>query len=229
MADVAKAALPAAPDGVQFVDEYDRGRGALRLFEEVAHTAGTHAYKDLDELRGVDVEEGDASLARDGACHEGLAGPGRTHEEHAAGNARAHVVILAREAQEVSHFLQVAFGLVCAGDIVKRHLGAGAGLAARGAAGKVHDLVLPLDAGGPAWAQQRVDEETQRHQVDEKQTEPGAGRLGYLDAHALALQEGHEFRIPDGGRENGLEARRDAALRAARPHRRVHTQVGERD
>src|SRR5438876_10295820 len=64
---------PAGPaEGVQLVDEDGRRRGLGGLLEEVAHARRAHADDHLDELRGAQAEEGDASLAGDRAGEEGL-------------------------------------------------------------------------------------------------------------------------------------------------------------
>jgi hypothetical protein len=56
----AAAARALAPDGVELVDEDDRGRGLLGLLEQVAHARRAHADDGLDEL--------DAEIEKNAAC-----------------------------------------------------------------------------------------------------------------------------------------------------------------
>ena len=79
----AEARASLSSDGVDLVDEHDRGCRGLGLREQVADAAGTDAHEELHELRGGDAEEGHRGLAGDGACHQGLAGARRADEQHA--------------------------------------------------------------------------------------------------------------------------------------------------
>ncbi len=65
---------PRASDGVELVDEDDRGGGRLGLGEQVAHPAGADADDHLDELGGRHLEEGHLGLARHGAREQRLPG-----------------------------------------------------------------------------------------------------------------------------------------------------------
>ena len=78
-----RAAL--AADGVDLVDEHDRGRARLRLLEEVAHSRRPDAHEHLHEVGSRDREERHARFAGDRAGEQGLAGAGWTEEQHPRG------------------------------------------------------------------------------------------------------------------------------------------------
>src|SRR5919197_987712 len=82
-AEAGGARRPRPADGVELVDEHDRGRGLLGLLEQVAHARGPDADDGLDELRGGHGEERHVGLAGDGAGKQRRAGPGRAREQDA--------------------------------------------------------------------------------------------------------------------------------------------------
>ena len=84
------------PDGVDLVDEDDRGRARLRLLEQVAHARRADAHEHLHEVRAADREERHAGLAGDGARQQRLAGAGRPEQQHPARDLRAHRLELRR-------------------------------------------------------------------------------------------------------------------------------------
>ena len=81
---LAPPAGPRAADGVELVDEDDRGGRLLGLGEQVPHAGGADADDHLDELRGRHLEEGDAGLAGHRSREQRLAGAGEPAEQHAA-------------------------------------------------------------------------------------------------------------------------------------------------
>ena len=68
-------------NGVELVDEDDRGGGLARLLEEAADARGAEAGEHLDERGGGLGEEGRAGLVRDCLRQERLAGAGWPVEE----------------------------------------------------------------------------------------------------------------------------------------------------
>ena len=114
-----EAGAALAPHGVDLIDKYDARAIALRLVEQVAHAAGAHAHKHLDELGAGDAEEGHARLARDGLGHERLACARGAYQQHALGNACAQCGEFLRLLEEFDDLLQLLFGLVGAGNIAK--------------------------------------------------------------------------------------------------------------
>ena len=108
-----------APDGVQLVNENDARGVLLGLLEEVAHSRRAHADEHLDEVAAADGEERRFGFTGHGAGQEGLAGAGRSDEQHAFGDARAQLPVSLRIFEEVHHFLQLEFGLVATGHVVE--------------------------------------------------------------------------------------------------------------
>ena len=118
----AEARAAMAAHGVDFVDEDDAGRVLLALFEEIADAAGADAHEHLDKVRARNRKEGHRSLAGDGARQEGLAGAGRTDQQHALGNAAAQLLEFLRLAQELDDLLELFLGLFDARDVLERDL-----------------------------------------------------------------------------------------------------------
>ena len=117
-----RAAATSAADGVQLVDEDDRGRGLPGLLEQVAHARRADADDHLDELGGAQAEEGDARLSGDRPRQQRLAGSGRTDQQHALRHRAAEPLVLGGVLQEVDDLDQLVLGLVDAGDVVEGDL-----------------------------------------------------------------------------------------------------------
>ena len=117
---------------VDFVDEDDAGRVLLGLLEHVTDTARTDADEHFDEVRTRDREERHVGFARDRTRDQGLAGAGRTDQQHAARNPSAEALEFSGIAQEFDDLLQVLLGFVDTGDVLegdaamglRQHLGA---------------------------------------------------------------------------------------------------------
>ena len=84
-----------AADGVDLVDEDDRGRDLARLAEQLAHAARADADDHLDELAGARAEEGNVRLAGGSPRQQCFAGSRRPGEEHALRRAGAQPLVLA--------------------------------------------------------------------------------------------------------------------------------------
>ena len=104
-------------DGVELVDEDDRGRLLLRLREEVADARGADAHEHLDKLGRGEGEERGAGLAGDGPGEERLAAAGGTGEHHALGNLGARRLELLRLAKEVHDLRELDLRVADAGDV----------------------------------------------------------------------------------------------------------------
>ena len=128
-------------DGVDFIDEDDAGGVLLALLEQVAHAAGAHADEHFHEVGTGDGEERHVGFAGDGAGQQGLAGSGRTHQQHALGNAPAEFLELLRLAQELDDLLQFFLGFLNAGDVLEGHLLLLRGVQARAALAEAEGLV----------------------------------------------------------------------------------------
>ena len=117
------SATTLAADGIQLVDEDDRGGHGPGLGEEVTHAAGANTHEHLHELRGADAQEGHACLTGDRPRQQSLAGARRANQQHALGDMRAKALVLRRIAQEIDLLTQFGLGRLHAGNI--REGGAG--------------------------------------------------------------------------------------------------------
>ena len=113
----AEAGTAVTTDGVDLVDEDDRGRRRLRLLEEVAHARRADAHEHLDEVGAADREERHAGLAGDRLGEQRLAGAGRTVEQHALGDLGAHLLEARRRLEELLDLLELLDRFVEAGDV----------------------------------------------------------------------------------------------------------------
>ena len=102
----AEAGAAVTADGVDLVDEDDRGRRGLRLLEEVAHARRADADEHLDEVGAADREERHARLAGDRLGEQRLAGARRAEEQHALRDLRAHLLELRRRLEELLDLLR---------------------------------------------------------------------------------------------------------------------------
>ena len=118
----AHAGAAVAADGVDLVDEDDRGGVLLGLVEQVAHAARADADEHLDEVRAGDRVERHARLAGDGARQQGLAGAGRAVQQDALGDLGADGLELRRVLEELLDLLQLLERLVGARDVGERRL-----------------------------------------------------------------------------------------------------------
>ena len=167
-----RAAAAGTPDGVQLVDEDDRGRSLTRLLEQVAHAGGADADDHLDELGGAEAEEGDARLPGNRARQQRLAGSGRTDQQHALRHGAAEALVLGGVLQEVDDLDQLVLGLVDPGDVVEGDLrllftvalGAAATEAEQPAAGRRRSAATDPDKGA---------DQQQRGTEADQQLEPG--------------------------------------------------------
>ncbi|KAF2989337.1 hypothetical protein MJC1_03487 [Methylocystis sp. MJC1] len=186
-----------AADRVDFVDEDDARRVLLGLLEHVAHAAGADADEHFDEVGAGDREEGHARFAGDGAGEQRLTRAGRADEQHAARNAPAEPLELARIAQEFDDFLQVFLGLVDAGDVLEGdaalRLGEELGLRLAKAHGPAARPALHLTR----HIDPHADEEQQRQTVHDERREPARIVARWLgaDLHLLGFELLHQRRV----------------------------------
>ena len=114
---VVVAAAPAA-DGVELVDEDDRGRGLARLVEQPPDAGGAQAGEHLDERRGGLREELGAGLVRGGLRQQRLARARRAVEQDALRDLGPDLVERRGIAEEVDDLPELLLGLVDAGDVI---------------------------------------------------------------------------------------------------------------
>ena len=119
------ADAPGAAERVEFVDEDDRWRLLVCLLKQVSHPRRADADEHLDELRTGYREERHLGFASHGLGQQGLAGAGRTDQQHALGHASPEPAVVGRAFQEVDNLAQFVLGFVDAGDVGKIHAGVG--------------------------------------------------------------------------------------------------------
>ncbi len=107
-------------DGVELVDEDDRGRVLPRLGEELPDAGRAEAGEHLHERGGALGEERRAGLVRHGLRQQRLPGSRRSVEEDALRHARAELLEALRVAEEVDDLLELDLDLGEAGDVVPR-------------------------------------------------------------------------------------------------------------
>ena len=153
--------------------------------EQVAHARRADADEHLHEVRAGDRDERHAGLTGDGAGDQRLAGARRTDEEHAARDARADLLELARVLQEVDDLLDLLLHRLVAGDVTEGRLRL-LGVVHLGAAlADVHDRAH-LALGAAVHPDEEADEGGDGEQVDEDR-QPGVRALAdVVDLHALA-------------------------------------------
>ena len=115
---VEAAAGACGADGVELVDEDDRGRVLARLFEELADPGGAEAGEHLDEGGGALRVELGAGLLRDRLGQQRLAGTGRAVEQDPLRHAGAQTLEALGMAEEVDDLLELGLRLLDAGDVV---------------------------------------------------------------------------------------------------------------
>ena len=109
---VEAAAEARGADGVELVDEDDRGRVLARLLEELADPRSAEAGEHLDERRGALRVEVRSRLARDRLREQRLARARRPVQEDPSRHARAEALEALAIAEELDDLLQLRLRLV---------------------------------------------------------------------------------------------------------------------
>src|SRR4029079_16844505 len=104
------AARPA--DGVDLVDEDDRGRHLPGLAEQLSDPARADADDHLDELGGARAEDRYFALAGGGAGEQRLAGAGRAGQQAPLRRAGAEPAVLVRVLEKIDHLVDLGLDLV---------------------------------------------------------------------------------------------------------------------
>ena len=172
MAAQLRAAPAGTADGVQFVDENDRGGRLTSLLEQVAHAGGADADNHLDELGGAEAEEGDARLSRNRTRQQRLAGSGRTDEQHALRHGASEALVLGGVLQEVDDFDQLVLGLVDPRDVFEGDLRLLFTVALGAAATEAEQPAAGRRRGAATDPDKRADQQQRGTKADE-QLEPG--------------------------------------------------------
>src|SRR5512143_1287311 len=110
-----------APYGVELIDEDDTRRFLHGLLEQVAYTRRADAHEHLDELGTAHGEEGNLGLARNSPGQKRLACAGRSHKQHALGDATPELGKFVRVLEKLNYFHELFLRFLYAGHIMKRH------------------------------------------------------------------------------------------------------------
>ena len=89
------------------------------MSEQVAHTAGAHAHKHLNEVRTRHGEEGDVSFTSYCLGQEGLASARRAYEECSLGNLTTEVGELLWVLEELDNLLYLLLGFAESGHVLE--------------------------------------------------------------------------------------------------------------
>ena len=106
-----------ATNGVDFVNEDDRGSNLLGARNQVAHARGANTDVHFKELGTGDREEGGIGLSRNCLCQQSLTCSGRTVKQDASRNAGSNLVELFGGNQEFADFFEFFDGLIFTRDI----------------------------------------------------------------------------------------------------------------
>ncbi len=184
----AGAAVP--PDGVDLVDEDDRGRVLLGLVEQVAHAARADTHEHLDEVRAGDRVERHARLAGDGAREQGLAGPGGPVEQDALGDLRAHGLELGRVREELLDLLELLDRLVLARHVSERDLRHVLGDELRAGLAEAHHAVPATLHAGQQEPEDQADDQEGDHEREQRRPERGLRDLRVVALRRVRLHDG---------------------------------------
>jgi len=190
MAHAAHAALSAPTDRVQLVNKDDGRSSPLGLIEQVAHATCPDAHKDLDELGGINVKEGNPGLSRHGASQKRLARAWRPDKENAARDMRAHLVVAAWMSQELDDLDELGLGLLGAGHVAEIDLGHSPGLTSGATASETQYLSLALGGRAPG-VQQAPDQQSDGQKIQQNGDRPRGWRRDDIHEDVLLFEEGH--------------------------------------
>ena len=120
VAFIGAAAIPrtaVATNGVDFIDEDDRGSNLLGARNQVAHARGANTDVHFEKLGTGNGEEGGIGLSCNCLCQQSLTRSGRTVKQDASGNAGSNLVELFGGNQEFANFFEFFDGLIFTRDI----------------------------------------------------------------------------------------------------------------
>ena len=115
----AQTGATVAAHRVDLVHEYDTGGVTLGLVKKVPNPRRADAHEHLHELGTADVEEGYTGFSSHGPGHQGLAGAGCAHKQHALGYAGSQREEPLREFEELDDFFEFRLGLIHARHVIE--------------------------------------------------------------------------------------------------------------
>jgi hypothetical protein len=201
-------AAPALADGVDLIDEHDRGGALAGLLEQVPDPGRPHPDEQLDEAAAGDRDERDVGLPGHRPGQQRLARAGGADHEHPLGPDGPGPPVPLRVFQEVDHLGDLPLDPFVAGHIGEGGVGAfrveHPGARPTDAADPAHPGQLP--AGRAARPQEEPQDDGQREQVEQDRPDRRLGRLG-RDLHVVLVQQPGELGVLEAGRVAGGELR----------------------
>ena len=101
-----------ATNGVDFINEDNRGSNLLGARNQVAHARGANTDVHFEELGTGDREEGSIGLSCNCLCQQSLTRSGRTVKQDASGNAGSNLVELFGSNEELANLFEFFNGLI---------------------------------------------------------------------------------------------------------------------
>ena len=193
----AKAGTTLTTNGVDLVNEDDAGGIFLGLLEQIAHTAGTDADEHFDELGAGDREERHTRLTSDCLGQKGLAGAGRTNQQHTFGDLGADGCEAIRILEEVDHLGQLKLGAFDAGNVGESDLGGGLHLNPGLALAELHGGIASTASLGAAEQEEQTTQQQQRKNQTSRRLLPGRSltRWLYSDIHVVLRQQTQQLLV----------------------------------
>jgi hypothetical protein len=197
-------AAAALADGVDLVDEDDRGGPLARLHKQIPDPGRPDPDEHLHKRGAGDRDERHVGLAGDRPGQQSLAGPGGADHQHALGADGPGPPVAVGVLEEVDHLGDLAFGPLIAGHIGKGRLRP---LSIEHLGPRPADPPHPgqLAAGRAAQVDEDGDEEQQRQQAEQHRPDRGA-RADRLDLDVVVVEELGELVVLEVGRIRRLEA-----------------------
>src|SRR5437667_9272049 len=97
---------------INLIYEDDARRILLALLEQIAHARSAYADEHFDEVRTRNRKERNVGFSGNGAGQQGLARSGRSHHQHALGNAATELLKLLWIFEELDDLLQLFLGFL---------------------------------------------------------------------------------------------------------------------
>ena len=211
-------------DGVDLIQEDERGCLLLRLLEQLAHARSSEADEHLHELRARHEEERHVRLSGDRARQQGLAAPGGSEQEDALRDPAAQALILLGVLQEIDDLAELFLGLVDPRDVVEVGLHLLAVVDADLVAAHVQRRAGAAGSHPPEDEVIDDDHHQQERQDVQQQRGEDAGADG-LDVHA----GGHQLVGQWARVEVGRKRRDEVDLLATPQHRARYARIGDLD
>ena len=204
----AEAAGAAAPtDGVDLVDEDDRGSALAGVGEQRTDAGGPDAHEHLHEAGAAEREERHPGLTGHRPGQQRLPGSGRPDHQHALGPGRTGARVAPWLLEEVDDLHDLGLGVLVAGDVGEPGRRSFLVVDLRLGLADAHQAAeRPAAAGELTGAAPQVPEveagEQQERQVGHQQPDQrGPARRHGGDRHVVVGQQRAQVAVGEGGRD----------------------------